>query len=301
MTRSFKLGNVSGSPSREGKATWTHEDRDFVWLTRARRFLPALLMALPAITGAWCVLHGTRIDGSIGAPYKIATAIVIFGGATIGTAALWRFDRWMGTRFPYRRERELYAGRAWPPCIGEEITALEPVDLPRSKLLADRAAILKPLRRRVIWFKKLMQRTAIAQWTIAALSLAYATSAQAQHAHHVGAALVIALALIASGMTWPVIWHVLIYDVPARYNPMYVPVQLSQPMAGVLQDACEDDGHIWLVDHKVVPRALFKTPFGPLLLGEPWTTAYLPFGLWVRAAHIRKEMSGEIRGYSLTH
>ena len=68
-------------------------------------------------------------------------------------------------------------------------------------------------------------------------------------------------------------------------------------MAAILENACEDDGQIWLVDHKPVPRALFKTPFGPLLLGEPWTTAFLPFGLWKGHAHIRKEMSGEIRGY----
>ena len=297
MTTNFKLIPPDASPDRDHKATWTQEDRDFVWLSRLRKLLPVMLVLPAAILGGWMIVHfvgpGAQND------HRAILGFIfvgVVGGPGIAMI-LAAFDNRMQRRFPERRQRYLYAGRVWSPYISDAVESLEPHTASRGQRYEARRVILAPLRRKVAWFKRALRRIAIVQWTIAALSLAYAASPDVGNAGHVGAAVGIALTMILSGLALSLVWHVMIYDLPPRLNPMTHALDLPPAMAAVLLDAGEDDGTIWLVDDKIVPRALFKTPFAPLLLGTPWDTAHLPFGLWAHTKHIRKEMSGEVREY----
>ena len=297
MTTNFELKHPSVAPRRERKATWTREDRDYVWLRRTRETLPVLLILTLAIPGFWLLTQAVPPRDAI-SPSAAAAFVLLctIGGPAIATATA-AFDKWLRRRFPEARERELYSGRARAPYIRDTIESLEPQTVNYGERFYARRAILEPLRREVAWFKRVFRHIAMIQWTIAALGLAYAASPEARHAQDVGMAVTTSVAFILSGFSLSLIWHVLIYDLPPRLNPMAMPVALSIAMTTVLHNACEDDGLIWLVNNKIVPRAMFKTPFGPLLLGEPWNTAHLPFGLWAGPRHIRKEMSGEIKEY----
>lgn len=297
MTTNFRLVPPAASPNVDRKATWSNEDRDYVWLRRIRRSLPVSLIIPLAIGGGWILTRmiapGREFD-------KAATiAFILFGlvGGPGVAFILGVFDSRMERRFPEKRRRCLYAGRIWSPYITDAVESLEPRTASRGERHDARQAALEPLRRRVAWFKRTFRRIALVQWTIAALALAYAASSDADHAEQIGAAIGIAASLILSGLTLSLVWHILIHDVPPSLNPMAIEIDLPPAMAAVLLDAREDDGTIWLDDDKIVPRALFKTPFAPLLLGTPWDTAHLPFGLWAQTKHIRKEMSGEVREY----
>lgn len=294
MATGFRWSGGATSPGKDAQATWTREDRDYIWLSRALNFKRLILTGLPGCSAAWCLAQGFPAHGPAKLAYLIAAVAIIFATVTAGTSLILRSYHRMERRFPSKRERQLYARRASPPSIGHAINALEPVDHNPQITIQKREAILEPLRRRVAWFRSAFQRVAIAQLTIAVVSLAYAASDGAALAHQVRFAIEVAAACVLSAATWPAIWNILIYDVPARINPLWAPVDLSGPMAAVLQDACDDEGEIWLAQHKIVPRGLFKTPFGPLLLGEFSGTASLPLGLWCRPTRLVKDMSREI-------
>ena len=297
MTTNFKLIPPGASPDRDHKATWTQEDRDFVWLSRLRKLLPVLLVLPAAILGGWMIVHFVGPGAENDQRTILAFIFVgVVGGPGIAMT-LAAFDSRMQRRFPERRQRHLYAGRVWSPYISDAVESLEPHTTSRGQRYEARRVILEPLRRKVAWFKRALRRIAIIQWTIAAILLAYAVSPSTGSTEQIVASVAIALSLILSGLTLSLVWHVMIYDLPPRFNPMTHALDLPPATTAVLLDAGEDDGTIWLVDHKIVPRALFKTPFAPLVLGTPWDTAHLPFGLWAHTKHLRKEMSGEIREY----
>lgn len=297
MKTRFPLADPATARAVDNKATWTREDRDYIWLQRGLRFLRFAAFPLPGVATLYCYFMFETATGLVRFAYLLGCAVIIIGFANIVVNADSRACQWLARRFHHDRERQLYESRAWPPYIEDAINALETIDQTRSQLLHSRKAILEPLRRTVLSYRRLLQRITLTSWTLAAIGVIYAASGHARGSQQTVPAITIATGLILIGIAMPRLWQILIYDIPARYNPMFSVVELSPAMAAVLQDACEDDGQIWLVDNKVVLRSLFKTPFGPLLLGDPWNEALLPFGLWSQETHIRKEMSPEIRKY----
>lgn len=299
MNTQFDKESAVQGPTVERKASWTHEDRDYIWLTRLTYlFQPA----------AFCILVPTGLAIMI----KASQAEMIHGAAMLVGLLLWtclgtiaagelksKFEEYLSARFPGDRARYLYDRPFFDNSTLAYLSAAGDND--RRTADEQRKEALAPLQKRVAWYKKLFRGAAITQFTAGIVCIFWLHTPAVPGAPGPLTSAIGILLLLGSLLPVPA-WKFMIYDLPTRWNPMYIPITLPPAMEELLQDACDDDGAIWTVDHtsllngvhKIIPRGLFKTPFGPLLFGDDWSSAHLPLGLWQHSAHIRKDMSKEI-------
>lgn len=299
MNTKFDKERAVHGPAVERKASWTYEDRDYIWLNRLTYVLNPAGICILLLGGIPIMFEALDADGLRQAAIFIAIAVWSFFGTMAVTMLRSKYERYLESRFPFSRVRYLYSRPYFDNTTLEYLRG--PGDNDRREAIEQRDAALAPLRDRVARYKKLFRGVAIAQFTAGIVCIIWVHSPAVPGAPAPLVSAIGILLLLGSLLSMPA-WQIMIYDLPARWNPMYASTKLPAAMEELLQDACDDDGAIWIVDHmsisngaqKIVPRGLFKTPFGPLLFGDDWSSAPLPLGLWQFSAHIRKDVSKEI-------
>lgn len=299
MNTQFDKERSTQGPAVERKASWTYEDRDYIWLTRLTYvFTPAGICIL-APTGLAIMIEAIHAEGLRQAAIFTALAVWNFFVIMAVTELKSKYDEYLRARFPGSRVRYLYSR---PFFDNSPLAYLKgATNNDRRVAIEQRDAALEPLRRRVALYKKLFRAAAITQFTAGVVCIFWVHTPAVPGAPGLLTS-AIGILLILGSLIPTAGWQIMMYDLPARWNPIYVPITLPPAMEELLQDACDDDGAIWTVDHisifngapKIVPRGLFKTPFGPLLFGDNWSSAPLPMSLWQFSAHIRKDVSKEI-------
>jgi len=297
-TQFEKEGPIHG-PAVERKASWTHEDRDYIWLTRLTYLFQPAAFCILFPTGLAIVIKASQAEGISQAAMFIGVVLWISFGTMAAGELKWKYEEYLSARFPGDRVRYLYDRPFFDNSTLESLS--RPNDNDRRAAAEQRNAALEPLRKRVARYKKIFRGAAITQFTAGIVCIFWLHTPAVPGAPGPLTSAIGILLLLGSLLPMPA-WKIMIYDLPARWNPMYVPTKLPAVMEELLQDACDDDGAIWTVDNisifngapKIIPRGLFKTPFGPLLFGDDWSSAHLPLGLWQHSAHIRKDMSKEI-------
>lgn len=297
-TQFEKEGPIQG-PTVERKASWTYEDRDYIWLTRLTYLFTPLGACLMAPIAMLIMIAVLDADGLRQAALFTAFAVWGVSGGIAVTTLKSKYEKYLSARFHGSRLRYLYDRPYFDNSTRAYLRGLSDSD--KRDAVEQRDAALEPLRKRVARYKKLFRGAAIAQFTAGIVCIFWLHTPAMPGAPGPLTGAIGVLLLLGSLLPIPA-WQIMIYDLPARWNPMYVPITLPPAIEELLENACDDDGAIWTVDHisilngaqKIVPRGLFKTPFGPLLFGDDWSSAPLPLGLWQYSAHIRKDVSKEI-------
>lgn len=299
MNTQFDKEHAIQGPAVERKASWTYEDRDYIWLSRLTYLFTPLGACLMAPVGMLIMIAAFDADGLNQAALFIGFAVWVISGSIAVPELKSKYEDYLRARFPGSRVRYLYDR----PFFDNSTLAYlrRPNDSDRREAVEQRNAALEPLRKRVARYKKLFRGAAITQFTAGIVCIIWLHTPAMPGAPAPLVSAIGVILLVGSLLPLPA-WQIMIYDLPARWNPMYVPITLPPAIEELLQNACDDDWAIWTVDHisilsgaqKIVPRGLFKTPFGPLLFGDDWSSAPLPLGLWQFSAHIRKDVSKEI-------
>ena len=299
MNTHFERKGPIRGPAVERKASWTYEDRDYIWLSRLTYLFTPLGACLMAGVGMLIMIEAFDADGVKQTALFIGMAVWVISGSIAVPELKSKYENYLRDRFPESRLRYLYERPFFDNSTLAYLRGLSNND--SREAVEQRDEALEPLRKRVARYKTLFRGAAIAQFTAGIVCIFWLHTPDMGGAPGPLTSAIALLLLLGSLLPIPA-WQSMIYDLPERWNPMYVPIKLPPAIEDLLQNACDDDGSIWTVDHisilngaqKIVPRGLFKTPFGPLLFGDNWSSAPLPLGLWQFSAHIKKDVSKEI-------
>lgn len=225
-TQFEKEGPIQG-PAVERKASWTYEDRDYIWLSRLTYvFTPAAICILFP-TGLAIVIEAIHADGIRQAAIFIGFVLWQFFGAMAVGELKWKYGEYLSARFPGSRVRYLYDRPFFDNSTLEYLR--RPNDNDRRAAAEQRNAALEPLRKRVARYKKLFRGAAITQFTAGIVCVFWLHTPAVPGAPGLLTSAIGFLLLLGSLLPTPA-WQIMIYDLPARWNPMYVPITLPPAM-----------------------------------------------------------------------
>ncbi len=271
---------------------WTHEDRDYVWRLRFQLFVVPLTV-MPAVALGMPIILSWMAQGSADAKaVALLIGIAVFF-SVLGAFADDRYRAWLHDRYPYYKRVQIFENVSFAGKIFLDETALGVMGgAGRAENCAVRTAALAPLVRRARVIRALLMT---GMWIALCAVIITVISARSGYLPPVAAFGMIIAALLAIGGLH-LLWDLLRYDIPARWNPLAISVDLSREATAFLANAASHQGLVWCMDRKTVPRSLFASHAGPLLLGDTETAA-LAFGLWRSDAIILKDTSLEVARY----
>ena len=107
-TQFEKEGPIQG-PAVERKASWTYEDRDYIWLSRLTYLFTPLVVCLMVPVAVLTMIAAFHADGLRQAALFIAAAVWTLLGSSVAVTLKSKYQAYLNSRFHGSRVRYLYS------------------------------------------------------------------------------------------------------------------------------------------------------------------------------------------------